>query len=98
MPPRRSPQIETAASRGPYRYHAPIDSACESLEAEALPFGCGGWQWDLLDDMRYRDSRYLELHYPELTFDIVTGKKPKGHAYVVDIGRGRHRTADWRTK
>lgn len=97
LPPRKSPRIETAASRGPYRYHEPIDNSCESLEQEVLPFGCGGWQSDLLNDMRCRDSRYLGLHYPELTFATVRGKKPGGHDYVVEMGGSRYRVADWRT-
>ena len=101
MPPRRSPRIETAPSRGGgMRYHEPICNDVESLDAEDLPFGCGGFMSGLLDDMRWRPARWLELHYPELTFGL-SAKKPRRSEcdYIMQLDRGTAwRTAKWRTK
>ncbi len=96
-PQRRTPQgLETANTRSTYRYHPHADWSCE-LDSESLPFGCGGWQSDLLDDMRSRPAKWLALHYPELTFSIVpTKKQTKGHAYWEQCGKS-YRVADWRT-
>lgn len=95
---RRTPSgLETGFARGPYAYHGPLDNTCESLEVESLPFGCGGWQSDLLDDMQWRPAAWLDKHYPELVFGRVATKKlTKGHAYHTDCGK-TYRVADWRT-
>jgi len=98
-PPRRSPRIETAASRGPFRYHPPINNDVESLENEDLPYGCGGFTSGLLDNMRWRPTSWLELHYPELTFGL-SAKKPRRSEcdYMMQLDRSRAwRTAKWRT-
>ncbi len=96
LPPRRTPSgLETSISRGPYRLHERIDWSC-TLETEDLRFGCSGFPSTLVDDMSWRGLDYLRLHYPELVFEFVKGKKPAGRDYAVSV-KGGHIVADWRT-
>jgi hypothetical protein len=100
MPLRRKTPagLESANTRGGgCRFHQHLDTSCE-LDMEQLRYGCGGFSWELLDDMRFRPLAWLELHHPEFVFGLSLKKPRKGDCdYMAELRRGRWRTARWRT-
>jgi hypothetical protein len=93
--------LESGASRGRFRIHAPIDSSCIGLEAEELLHDFGSYDHDLHEAMRDLPLIELAKRYPELTFQRVHSpkrRKPKGCAAAVERGgKGFWLTAKWRT-
>jgi hypothetical protein len=79
----------------PWDYHNPLDNSCESCDREEIPFGSGGFMRDLWDDMESRPIKWLEKHYPELTFGFEI-KKGNGHVYSVNRGYKKYIWADWK--
>lgn len=99
LPKRKPPAgLETAASRGPNRYHRQLDSSCQSIEMEEIDHwrdGC--FQPDLYDRMEWMPLADLHKHYPELVFARLRSKtKPKGWDIVVGSAP-RYCVARWRT-
>ena len=94
---RKSPLIETAAARGPYRIHRRLDWSCD-IDSEVIPFGSVGFESQLLEDMRHRAEVYLSKHYPELVFQRIYAKKtPKDVDYKVSLPKDWWMIAKWRT-
>jgi hypothetical protein len=91
--------LETAASRGPYSWHAHQDYSCE-IESEDLPFDCGHWESSLRASMRVSSFEWLNRHFPELKFSWVKAKpaslKAGGPEFVEKRGNGWI-TGAWKT-